>query len=246
MGDLTVTGFVPGRSLLHRMDPRTKQALLMILSAASLWGAFSFLALLSVILACCFDAAQVRWGRLMHDIRYFLVFLILIFALRTLRFEDSWMPALSGASAADAILVCWRLLLVVLMGLLVIVTTRMSHIRAALIWYLRPIPLIDEKMTATMVGLVVRFLPHILLQASEVSDAQRARCIERRKNPLVRLRCFAIALFRRVFWAADELVAAMQARGYHENRTPPDLMFTRYDAVAMLGAVLISLTIFLP
>ena len=38
MGELTAIGFRPGRSLLHRLDPRTKQALLMGLSVASLWG----------------------------------------------------------------------------------------------------------------------------------------------------------------------------------------------------------------
>jgi hypothetical protein len=45
MGELTAIGFRPGRSLLHRLDPRTKQALLMVLSMMSLWGGWFF---------CCF------------------------------------------------------------------------------------------------------------------------------------------------------------------------------------------------
>jgi energy-coupling factor transporter transmembrane protein EcfT len=57
---------------------------------------------------------------------------------------------------------------------------------------LKPIPVVDEKMAATMLGLVVRFLPVILFQAGEIADAQRARGIERRKNPLIRLMKFTI------------------------------------------------------
>ena len=243
MGELTAIGFVPGRSPIHRLDPRTKQALLMGLSVASLWGTPLFLAILSSVVLVGFHAARVRFGRLAREIRYFLLVLLFIFAVRTLSFADGWVPVVSSAHAGLALLVCWRLLLVVLMGILLMATTRTAHIRAALVWYLRPIPLIDERMAASMVGLVVRFIPQILYQAAEVSDAQRARGIDRRKNPLYRLKRFGIALFRRVFLGADELVAAMQARCYNENRTPPDLCFTRSDLLAVLAAGLIAATV---
>ena len=49
MGELTAIGFRPGHSMLHRLDPRTKQALLMGLSVASLWGELTFLALCTVV-----------------------------------------------------------------------------------------------------------------------------------------------------------------------------------------------------
>jgi energy-coupling factor transporter transmembrane protein EcfT len=147
--------------------------------------------------------------------------------------------------ATEALKICWRLLLVVLMGLLVMATTRTAHIRAALVWYLRPVPLIDEKMAATMVGLVVRFLPQILFQAAEISDAQRARCADRCKNPLLRLKRFAIPLFRQVFTRADELVAAMQARCYSESRTLPELGFTFMDLLAVVAGSLIASTAFI-
>ncbi len=246
MGELTAIGFVPGRSFLHRLDPRTKQALLMILSAVSMGGAFSFVSLLSVILFGCFHAAGVSLVRLVREIRYFLIFLIFVFAVRTFRFESGWIFVFDSDLAGEALMICWRLLLVVLMGLLVMVSTRTAHIRAALIWFLRPIPFIHEKMAATMVGLIVRFLPQILFQAADISDAQCARCIERRRNPLVRLKCFAIALFRRTFLSADELVVAMQARCYNENRTLPDFSFSRRDVIAVVSAFLISLASFLP
>lgn len=245
MGELTAIGYKPGHSPLHRLDPRTKQALLFGLSMMSLGGNLAFLILLTAMMMYFFHAAGLRISRLMREIRYFLFFLIFVFGVRTVTFTDSPIPTFSADLTGEALIVCWRLLLVVFMGLLLMATTRTADIRAALVWYLKPIPIVDEKMAATMVGLVVRFLPVILFQAADISDAQRARGIERRKNPLVRLMKFTIPLFRRVFLSADELAAAMQARCYSEQRTLPDLSFTWRDGVALGGGILTSLTVLL-
>jgi len=246
LGELTAIGFRPGQSLLHRLDPRTKQALLMGLSVTSLWGNLAFLALFTTVMMLSFNAAGLRIRRLIREIRYFLFFLCFVFGVRTITFNGGWTPTFSAEIAGEAMIVCWRLLLVVFMGVLLMATTRTADIRAALVWYLKPIPLVNEKMAATMVGLVVRFLPVILFQGSEIADAQRSRGIERRKNPLIRLMRFTIPLFRRVFLSADELVVAMQARCYSENRTLPDLSFTWRDGMAMGAGILISLTVLLP
>ena len=246
MGELTAIGFRPGQSVLHRLDPRTKQVLLMGLSVASMWGNLTFLVLFTVVMMSCVSAAGLRIRRLILEIRYFLFFLCFVFGVRAIAFTGGWTLTLRADVAGEALIVCWRLLLVVIMGLLLMSTTRTADIRAALVWYLKPIPVVDEKMAATMVGLVVRFLPVILFQGAEIADAQRARGIERRKNPLIRLMRFTIPLFRRVFLSADELAAAMQARCYSEQRTLPKLSFAWRDGLAIGVGILISSTVLLP
>ena len=94
MGELTTIGFRPGRSLLHRLDPRTKQALLMGLSVVSLWGNLTFLALFTAVMMLCFTAAGLRIRRLIHEIRYFLFFLFFVFGVRAVTFTDGWTPTL--------------------------------------------------------------------------------------------------------------------------------------------------------
>lgn len=246
MGELIAIGFHPGQSLLHRLDPRTKQALLIGLGAVSMGGRWVYLALLTLIVLFFICSAGLHIGRVLREIRFFLFFLLFVFAARALAFQGGWIPVITAGSAARALIVCLRLLLVVAMGLLLVATTRIAHIRAALIWYLKPLPFIDERMAATMVGLVVRFLPLILFQGNEIAEAQRARGIDRRRNPLTRLMRFTIVWFRRVFLSADELVAAMQARCYNERRTLPELTFSRCDALAVAGAIVLSLTLLLP
>jgi energy-coupling factor transporter transmembrane protein EcfT len=246
MGELTTIGFTPGQSVFHRLDPRTKQALLMGLSMMSLLGGMVFLLSFTAAMTASLYVSGIRLSRLIAEMRYFLVFLFFVFGIRSVTFADGWMPSISLDQAGASLVVCWRLLLVVSMGVLLMATTRTADIRAALVWFLKPVPFVDERMAATMVGLVVRFLPVILLQAAEISDAQRARGIERRRNPVVRLMGFTIPLFRRVFLSADELAVAMQARCYNEHRTLRELAFTRHDGRVVGVGLLLCLTVFFP
>ena len=96
----------------------------------------------------------------------------------------------------DGLLVCWRLLLVVLMGFIFVSSTRTSDIKSAVERLLAPIPLIPEKRVATMMGLIVRFIPVIFQKAQGISEAQKARCITHRKNPIYRLQVLSMPLMR--------------------------------------------------
>ncbi|SDP33817.1 energy-coupling factor transporter transmembrane component T family protein [Desulforhopalus singaporensis] len=247
MGNITVIGFRPGKSLLHRLDPRTKQFFIVVLSLASLTGSVSFLGAATLVLVFLVYATGLRLLRILYEIRFFLFFLAMVFVVRTITFTGEWMVAVSSpAVIGDAVVVCWRLLLVVFMCLLLMATTRIADMRAALIWILRPLPLVNENVAATMVGLLVRFLPLILLQAGETGEALKARGIEKQKNPVKRLTRLTIPLFRRVFLRADELVDTMQARCYSEHRTTPRLRFHQLDLVAAGGVFVMCLTVFFP
>jgi energy-coupling factor transporter transmembrane protein EcfT len=90
-----------------------------------------------------------------------------------------------------------------------------------------------------MMGLIARFIPVILNQAKETVEAQRARCVEYRRNPLYRLVRLGVPLIRRTFEQADRLIVAMEARCYSENRTDPALCANRIDWIALLIIVVI-------
>lgn len=228
---LTASGFSPGRSLLHRLDPRTKQILLILAGAFCLNGNPLFLGMLTLSVAGLGRNARISFCKLIYEVRYFFVFLVMVFAVRVITISDTGIPVADPAAVRESALICWGLVLVVAMGVLLVTTTRSSHIRAALVWFLEPVPFINARSAATLMGLMVRFLPLILFQAAEMADAQRARGIERRKNPLYRLSRFSIPLLRRVFLQTDILAAAMEARCYTDDRTLPDLSFSRTDAL---------------
>ena len=126
-----------------------------------------------------------------------------------------WRPA---RGCTTGLLVSWRLLLIILAGVFLSTTTRAAEVKAGVQWLLDPVPLVPAGRVATMMGLILRFMPLVLEQARETAAAQRARGVENRKNPVYRLRVYAVPLLRRSFERADRLALAMEARCYSEQR----------------------------
>jgi energy-coupling factor transporter transmembrane protein EcfT len=130
-------------------------------------------------------------------------------------------------------------------GLSFVLTTRSSEIKAAVEWMLKPLPWVPAKRIAIMLSLIVRFIPVIFEQAEKTAEAQRARGVENRKNPVYRLKMFGIPLMRRVFERADKLALAMEARCYSENRTDSLLSSGISDWIALAGVICLCLIIIL-
>ena len=242
MAGLTDSFPEPEASPVHRMDPRFKLFFLALLSVSSVNASLLGLLLLFFLQLFAFVQSRIPAGAFARELRYFAVFLFFVFLARALTtpgekfFQAGLLSVIfpvgphglrAGALAA------FRLFLVVMLGFLFVNATPPSKVRAAVAWYLRPVPFVPEKRVASMMALLVRFLPLIVQQARETSDAQKARGVENRKNPVYRLVKLAIPMLRRTFLRADELVLAMEARGYDEDRSMPRLDAAKSDWLAL-------------
>lgn len=234
MDELTAFGFYPAGSLLHRLDARFKLVFLVSISIAGLRAEWLALVTLTVVAGIVLLVSRRSLFSILIEIRYFFVFLLLICFVRSISTQGTCLIktmffSITQEGIRDGILISWRLLLVVLFGMAFIATTRPSDIRAGVAWFLKPLPFIPHKKVATMIGLVVRFVPVIFNQARETANAQKARGIENRKNPVYRLVRLGLPLVRRAFENADKLALAMEARCYSENRSDPDLSSGVHD-----------------
>jgi biotin transport system permease protein len=239
MAELTSFSYIAGDSILHRTDARFKILFIILLSLVSLNEYFRGLGLLTIILLGVIFYARLPLASGFKELRYFLILLLLIFVTRLLSTGGTPVINLkyftiSMQGITDGILVCWRLALIVVLGFTFISTTPPSAIKAAVQWFLKPVPFIPETKVAVMMGLILRFVPVILDQARETAEAQKARAVENRKNPLYRLTKFGFPLIRRIFERADDLVAAMEARAFTELRTDPELIADKRDWIALM------------
>ncbi len=250
MAQLNEFGFQPGTSMLHALDPRFKLAFMALISLSTLQAAPPSLLLLTVTLLAVIINSRAPLGAAAGLLRRFLILFFLIFIARALSTPGSPLIEFAGLTATrqgvvDGAVVCWRLLLVILAGMALVSTTRTSEIRAAVVWFLRPFPFIPGQRVATMMSLLMRFLPFILSRAEETTAAQRARCVENRKNPFYRIKVFAMPLFRRTFEDANDLAAAMEARCYSDHRTDPALSSSPGDWTASLLVLALCLAMLL-
>jgi energy-coupling factor transporter transmembrane protein EcfT len=248
MAELSVFNFRPGSSILHGLDVRFKLLFLVLISLTSLKAYPGALSVLTLMLVAALWHARLSLTSILKACRYVFVFLVFIFLARALSAPGSAVMEFKVVSMTreglyDGAVVCWRLIIVVLTGLAFISTTRSSEIKSAVEWLLNPFPFVPSKRIATMMSLVVRFIPVVFDQARETADAQRARAVNNRKNPAYRLKKLATPLMRRTFERADKLAIAMEARCYSENRTDPGLCARSRDWAALF--VVICLCIFI-
>lgn len=248
MAELTSFGYFAGDSLLHNLDPRFKLLHIIAFSLICLNMAFLSLIIMSVLLSGLIIYARLPVGSGFKELRYFFVLLVFVFIARVLS-TDGGSPidfkffSISSQGLYAGLLVCGRLAFIVALGFTLISTTRPSEIKAAVQWFLKPVPFIPEQKVAVMLGLILRFVPVIFDQAAETGQAQKARCVQNRKNPVYRLIKLGFPLMRRTFERADDLVAAMEARGFTEKRTDPELTAHPRDWVALLVVTCLGISV---
>jgi energy-coupling factor transporter transmembrane protein EcfT len=241
-------GFHAGNSVLHQLDVRFKLLFLIVISLSSLNAFIPSLVLLTLVLMVVLNHTGLSLKVALKDLRYVLLLLLFVFMARSLSVPGSSVVEFKGVTVTreglyEGAMVCWRLVIVIMTGLSFVLTTRSSEIKAAVEWMLKPFPWIPAKRIAIMMSLVVRFIPIIFEQVKKTMDAQRARGVENRKNPVYRLKMFSIPLMRRIFERADKLVLAMESRCYSENRTDSLLSSGVKDWIALIGVVCLCLII---
>jgi energy-coupling factor transport system permease protein len=240
MAELTDFGYIPKPTFMHGLDPRVKLAGLSALSAATLHAHSIGLALASALVmgvsfAVGFDIVRRLW-RLKA---YFLILLAILTARAVTTPGDSFVTwfgvhlTFAGISAGS--LICWRLMVVILLGMLLTATTLATHIRLAVHWWLHWIPILPAQTISDLIGLLIRFIPLILIRAQLVTDAQLSRGIGCRNNPFYRMRIFSLALLRQIFLSADQLGLAMTARCYNPRRILPAWPIKPADAAVAVG-----------
>lgn len=250
MAELTLIFYRPGTSLLHVLDPRIKLASLIAISIASITSGLTAMVLASCLAASLLFQARLSFSTLIIEVRYFFILLVFVFLARALTTPGDPLIGISPLVVSvqglhSGLMVCWRLLLIALFGLCITATTRPAHIRQAIQWFFGFIPGVPHKKIGTMLGLLIRFIPVILFQSREIAEAQRARCIDQRKNPVYRMVYQCMGLLRKVFVSADRLALAMEARNFGPQRRSVPWRMRLHDWTALALVALLCTLMFL-
>jgi biotin transport system permease protein len=226
MAELNIFHYFPKPSLLHNMDGRIKLACMILFAIAASMAAriFDFIVLTSVLVIALISAG-LPLNKLVAEIKYFLFLIGMVILFHSWSVPGTPVPyfPMSGFSReglTSGVLFGWRLILIIGICALLTGTTSLASLKNVIEWLLRPIPFIRETRVATMFSLTFVLIPLIFDQAAEMLEAQKARGIENRKNPVLQVRFLALPLLIQTFRRADEMVQAMESRCYSEERTP--------------------------
>lgn len=189
-------------TVMHRLDPLIKLLLSIVLLFFSFLSSNPYqLAVVGVAIAILVVMAKVvrRTGKLV----------LMSLGLGAFIFIASW---LSHISLLDDITLFARFLAVMASVSLFFITTSPDELEQVMKWFRFPRDFVFAFVTA------VRFVPVLLLDLTQIIDAQKSRGLELdRGNPVRRVRNFVPVLIPMVVNAmvrSDELAEALEARGF--------------------------------
>ena len=249
---VTIGQHIPGNSMIHHLDPRTKILSAMVLIVV-LFVAKDFIGygLVALGIALVIRASKIPWKFVLRGVRPLLMILVFTMTLHLFMTEGRvifqiWFLKVTWEGLIRGLMMSSRLLLLIIGTSMLTLTTSPMQLTDGIETLLRPGKKIGipAHELAMMMTIALRFIPTLLEETEKIMKAQMARGadfqsggITQRAKSLIPL---LVPLFVNAFRRADDLAIAMEARGYRggEGRTKlKELKFQRPDVVA-LGVVL--------
>lgn len=259
--DITLGQYFPGKSVIHRLDPRTKLVFLVVyivaLFLATAWVSYG---LILAFLISVITVSKIPFKSIVRGMKP-LVFILAFTAILNIFFTDGetvlvtfWGITITLEGVVRAVYMMARILMLIAGTFLLTYTTSPIALTDGLESLLSPLKKIRFPVheLSMMMCIALRFIPTLIEETDKIMCAQKARGADfetgnvfRRVKALVPI---LVPLFISAFRRADELATAMECRCYQggDGRTKMKILrMHRYDLWAylvglfLLGAVIL-------
>ncbi len=247
--DITLGQYFPIESPLHRMDPRTKIIVLILLIVTifladgpwgyALTGAFTLLVILlsKVPVSLYFRGLKPIWFVIL-----FTAVLNVFLTPGTKIYILGWATPMTWEGLILAGKMALRLVLLIVASSALTYTTSPIMLTDGIEKLLKPLSKLGLPTyeLAMMMSIAIRFIPTLIEETEKIMKAQKARGADFESGSVLqRVRALApmlVPLFISAFRRADELAVAMESRCYQggEHRTRlNEIHFSGIDLMAM-------------
>lgn len=259
--DITIGQFFPGRSLLHKMDPRGK-ILFTILFIVILFLVRNYCSLLIMFgfTALCVLISGIPLKTIWKSIRA-LIFIVLFTAVLQIVYNKDgdilWKPfpqfdfAITAGGVGSAVFLVIRIISLVVISSLLTYTSSPTMLTDAIERLLSPLKLFHVKVhsLAMMMTIALRFIPTLIEELEIIMNAQRSRGakldagkIPERAKALVTV---FVPLFISAFRRAADLAVAMECRCYTDGVKRSRLKIMRFgwrDLIGLTAVLAVSVS----
>mgnify|MGYP003427897234 CR=1 FL=1 len=259
--DITIGQYYPAKSVLHRLDPRTKfLGTLGFLISVFLFHTFLGYAVATAFLVAMIAISKVPVKFMFKGLKAIVMILLItvVFNIILTPGEVLWRFGIIKVTREGLVLagrMAIRLVYLVIGSSIMTLTTTPNQLTDGLERLLRPLNKIRVPVheIAMMMSIALRFIPILLEETDKIMSAQKARGADFETGSLLQrakaLLPILVPLFVSAFRRADELAVAMESRCYHggEGRTRmKTLRMASRDWVALaLGAAFVAAVIVL-
>ena len=253
--------YIPGDSFVHRLDPRSKIAIIfffvIIVFFANSVMSYGLLALFAIGSAA---TSRIPLSYIMKGLKpvwFLVIFTFLLHLIVTKQGEVlvsilGWEIYEEGLIQGAAISL--RFFLLIMVTSLLTFTTTPIEITDAIEELLGPLKKVNFPVheLALMMSISLRFIPTLMQETEKISKAQASRGVDFRtgsfKDRVKAVIPLLVPLFVSAFKRAEELAMAMEARGYQggEGRTKlRELHLGKSDVYLYIMFILLVIGLFL-
>ncbi|WP_164218799.1 energy-coupling factor transporter transmembrane component T [Virgibacillus sp. YIM 98842] len=231
---LIIGQYVPGSSIVHKLDPRTKITIIFVF----VFIVFFANNLPSYIIITAFALAAMLASRVpvrfimkgLTPVWFLIIFTFILHLIvtneGTVLIEIFNFKVYSGG-VIQGFAISMRFFLLILVTSMLTLTTTPIEITDAIEDMLHPLKRFKFPVheLALMMSISLRFIPTLMQETDKISKAQASRGVDFRTGPIKeRIKAIVpllVPLFVSAFKRAEELAMAMEARGYQggEGRT---------------------------
>lgn len=256
--DITIGQYFPGKSVIHRLDPRIK-ILLTALYIAMLFMPKGFVGLSVgiVYLILAFIVSGIPISMMIKSIKP-IVPIIIFTGLLNLLFIDGgdvlvhwWIITITTEGIKTMVFMAVRVIFLICGTSLLTYTTSPITLTDAIERILSPLQKIKipAHEIAMMMTIALRFIPTLIEETDKIMAAQKARGADLESGSFLQrakaLVPILIPLFVSAFRRAEELALAMECRCYHggEGRTRMKQLKTSYRDYVSIAITLVFMTL---
>lgn len=259
MNKLILGRYIPGDSVLHRMDPRAKLLAsfyyIGIIFLARTWQAYALLLIFTVALIGISKIKLDFFIKGVKPLLWLILFTVLLQIFFTRGGHVYWQwgfLTLTQYGLINGAYIFLRFVLIIFMSTLLTLTTPPLSLADAIESIFKPLKVVHFPVyeVALMLSIALRFVPTLMDETTKIMDAQRARGVDFGEGNLFQqmkaIVPILIPLFVSSFNRADDLATAMEARGYQggEGRSKYRILKWRTrDTVAFITMGLLTVAL---
>ena len=263
ISDITLGQYFPGKSAIHKLDPRTKilLAVIYIVGVFVAKNPMSFVAL-TVVTLSIICISRISFNVLWKSIKPILIILLITASINIFMTVGSgdplvkiWVITIYKEGLIRAFFMAYRVvILIVGTSILLTYTTTPISLTDGIESLLSPLKKVNVPVHtfAMMMSIALRFIPTLIEETEKIMNAQKSRGADFASGNLVKrakaLIPILIPLFVSSFKRAEELATAMECRCYRGdvNRTKlVKLEFKPSDIIWLCAAVVFIVLIIL-
>lgn len=261
MDNMILGRYIPGDSIIHRLDPRSKLLAMFLLIVISFWANNPVTNLLLFVVTGIFiSLSGVPLSFFIKGLRsmFFLIAFTTIFQLFFISggqvlWEIGFIKITSHGIEQAGIIFC-RFVLIIFFSTLLTLTTMPLSLATAVESLLSPLKRFKVPVheIGLMLSMSLRFVPTLMDDTIRIMNAQKARGVDFGEGSIIQkvkaMIPILIPLFATSLKRADSLATAMEARGYQGGvgrSQYRQLSWMRKDSIALILISLLGILLFI-